>query len=114
MINILLGINNSNINFHVIQNHSSFVFYKDGSNGDGTEIFRIKGNGQIISQSDSSDLDNSGLVLQNNYSWVGQGGIGIGNQIKFKHRLNDFVGNPLGIYECGNISIYRESKILFR
>lgn len=105
-----IGINNSNINFHVIQDHSSFVFYKDGSNGDGTEIFRIKGNGQIITQSDSSDLDNSGLVLQNNYSWVGQGGIGIGNQIKFKHRLNDSVGNPLGIYECGNISIYRESK----
>lgn len=106
-----IGIRTDNMNFHV--RGGAFVFYTGGSNGDGTELFRIKDDGQIIAQSNSAYLVSTGLVLQNNYSWVGHGGVGVGNRIRFRHRLNDSDGIPLGIYDFGNISIYRESPYYY-
>ena len=41
------GVSNSQLNYHVDGTGSSHVFYAGGKNGDGTEVLRIKGDGQV-------------------------------------------------------------------
>ena len=42
-----LGVSISNLNFHVPFSVDNFKFYAGGSNGNGTEVFEIKGSGNV-------------------------------------------------------------------
>ena len=41
------GVSNSQLNYHTTINTASHVFYSGGTNGNGTEIMRIKGSGNV-------------------------------------------------------------------
>ena len=77
------------MNFHVrspIGSVADHVFYSGGINGDGTELLRIRGDGQLIGYSNSKDINNTGLKLQNNYVFNNpEDGLGVGNKIAFYH-----------------------------
>ena len=41
------GVSNSQLNYHVFNTTNDHVFYAGGKNGNGTELLRLKGNGQV-------------------------------------------------------------------
>src|SRR5690606_12336270 len=94
------GISLRQMNYHVRSpigsNIADHVFYSGGINGDGTELLRIRGNGQLIGYSNSKDINNTGLKLQNNYVFdEPEDGLHVGNKISFYHNCRSGENNML-------------------
>ena len=106
------GISLAQMNYHVRSpwgsNVADHVFYSGGTNGDGTELLRIKGDGQLIGYSNSKDINNTGLKLQNNYVFNFGDGLGVGNKIAFYHNCQS---DRNDMPESGTIEVKRESNV---
>jgi hypothetical protein len=107
--NSFLGFETSDSQLDYYTGNSCSHVFKVGSKNNARDVMRIPHQGPLTYYSNSKDINNTGLRLQNNYVFDNpEDGLGVGNKISFYHSCRS---EEDYIRESGTIEVKRESNV---